>query len=314
MSQEGIPAPKNITLHWRNFVIVILFIFVVGIIIGLLITPHPMFQHRESIELIQNQWAESLHAGSMDTPEERERMNQPGCAHCHTAQGYWREILGGEPSAAPYQNAIGITCEACHFPDRLEKADAALRAGTKQQACTGCHDILVQNDTGGFSSCLQGSMLRGEGGSEFEGRDYPAGPHGQIARRCVGCHMAPSPGGEAGLSLGGHTFRVITKGETPRLFNGAWCLDCHDDLTLEDVTESQAEVRELMRRLAGLLPSQENGEPRFPEDSVLSDTETKAAFNYYFVLKDGTWGVHNPEYIRALLTDSISFLGSDLDN
>ncbi len=32
---------KNITLHWRNFVIVIIIILMVGIIIGILITPHP---------------------------------------------------------------------------------------------------------------------------------------------------------------------------------------------------------------------------------------------------------------------------------
>ena len=313
MSQVGIPASKDITLHWRNFIIVVLFIIVMGIIIGLIITPHPKYEAQESRDLIRKQWAGSLHAGSMDTPEERERMNQPGCAHCHTAQGYWREILAGEPSAAPYENASGITCEACHFPDRLQQGDAALRAGAAQRACTGCHDILVQNDEGGFSSCLQGSMLRGEGGSEFEGREYPAGPHGQIARRCVGCHMAASPEGEAGLRLGGHTFRVITKGEEPRVFNGTGCRDCHDDLALEDVRQSQAEVRELMRKLAGLLPQNEDGEPRFPEDPALSDTEAKAAYNYYFVLKDGTWGVHNPQYIRALLTHSLFYLGSGQD-
>jgi formate-dependent nitrite reductase cytochrome c552 subunit len=310
MSQVGVPASKDITLHWRNFIIVILFIIVVGIIIGLIITPHPKFQARESMSLIQKQWTVSLHAGSLDTPEESERMNQPGCAHCHTAQGYWREILEGEPSAAPYENAIGITCEACHFPDGLELGDAALRAGTARTACTGCHDILVQNDTGGFSSCLQGSMLRGEGGSEFEGRDYPAGPHGRIAERCVGCHMAPSPEGDAALKLGGHTFRVITKGEEPHLFNNAACRECHEELTLEDVRQSQAEVRELMERLAGLLPRLDSGEPRLPEDPTLSEKEAKAAYNYYFVQKDGTLGVHNPEYIRALLTDSISILGS----
>ena len=44
------------------------------------------------------------------------------------------------------------------------------------------------------------------------------------------------------------------------------------------------------------------------------DAEAKAAYNYYFVLKDGTWGVHNPKYIRALLRDSISVLGSGQDN
>ncbi len=46
MSQEKSQASKNITMHWRNFIIVIIFIFLVGIIIGLLITPHPDFQNK----------------------------------------------------------------------------------------------------------------------------------------------------------------------------------------------------------------------------------------------------------------------------
>ena len=38
MSQDRIQATRNITLHWRNFIIVVLVIILVGIIIGLIIT------------------------------------------------------------------------------------------------------------------------------------------------------------------------------------------------------------------------------------------------------------------------------------
>jgi hypothetical protein len=41
-------------LQWRNFIIVIIFIFLMGIIIGLLITPHPDFQNKtEPDEIIK---------------------------------------------------------------------------------------------------------------------------------------------------------------------------------------------------------------------------------------------------------------------
>ncbi len=309
---QGNDDIKNITLHWRNFVIVIIFIVLVGVIIGLVITPHPLSREgtpaEPQIELIRTQWSHSLHAGSMDSPEERERMNQPGCAHCHTAQGYWYEILGGNESEAPYQSAVGLTCVACHSDDKPGAEKAPLRAGTSDKACTGCHDILVQNDGQGFSSCLQGAMLRGEGGEEFEGQVYATGKHSQIALQCVGCHMAPALNPSFALKLGGHTFRVITKGETPRLFNPGPCRECHVDLTLEDVTHSQTEIKDLMQELKSLLPSQADGEPRFPKDPSLSPTQSKAAFNYHFIFKDGTWGVHNPVYIRKLLTDSIQAL------
>lgn len=46
MSQEKNQASKDITLHWRNFIIVIIVILLVGIIIGLIITPHPDFQNK----------------------------------------------------------------------------------------------------------------------------------------------------------------------------------------------------------------------------------------------------------------------------
>jgi len=64
----------------------------------------------------------------------------------------------------------------------------------------------------------------------------------------------------------------------------------------------------MMQELRSLLPRQEDGEPRFPPDPSLSPTESKAAYNYYFILKDGTWGLHNPAHFRRLLQDSLSAL------
>lgn len=271
----------------------------------------PVDQDRAADSVIQKQWEKSMHAGSMDTPQERERMNQPGCAHCHTAQGYWREILAGKKSKAPYENASGITCEACHDTEKMSSGDAALRAGGPDKACTGCHDILVQNDDKGFSSCLQGTMLRGEGGAEFEGFAYRTATHSQVENNCVGCHMADSPAGEEQFLLGGHVFRVISKGGEPRLFNDAGCMECHIKISLAGIDKSQTEVRELMQELKRLLPKQEDGEPKFPEDPALSKIQSKASFNYFYILKDGTWGIHNPIYIRQLLWSSLEALEAD---
>ncbi len=46
----------------------------------------------QEVEL--DQWRNSPHARSMDSMADRLSMNQPGCAHCHTAEGYLRETLG----------------------------------------------------------------------------------------------------------------------------------------------------------------------------------------------------------------------------
>lgn len=55
MSQDRIQATKNITLHWRNFIIVILVIVVMGILIGLIITPHSDFQTKAEPEEVIKQ-------------------------------------------------------------------------------------------------------------------------------------------------------------------------------------------------------------------------------------------------------------------
>lgn len=278
---------------------------------------------------IQDQWAHSPHAGSMNTPEEQIKMNKTGCAHCHTAQGYWEVILEGKESTAPYENPTGLDCLACHdfTPDLTCKGchgmkidgkptETPLRAGKVENACTGCHDILVQNDTEDFSSCPQGSLLKGKGGAEFNGKTYKTGGHSKVEKNCAGCHMAASPGGKDALELGGHTFRVITKGKTPRVFNPNGCTPCHDNMTYEFVKNSQAKYKKLMETLRDLLPQKPKGtakspdqSPKFPKDPSLNKIEAMAAYNYYQVLKDGTYGVHNPVYIKKLLEDSIDALG-----
>jgi hypothetical protein len=87
------------------------FLVWLALICGILASTPPELAGQTSI---RTQWEASPHARSMDTPDERARMNSPGCARCHTAQGYHREILGRGESAAPYGDAAGITCQACH--------------------------------------------------------------------------------------------------------------------------------------------------------------------------------------------------------
>ena len=55
MRQEKSQASRDITLHWRNFIIVILVILVVGILIGLIITPHPDSQKKATPEEVFKQ-------------------------------------------------------------------------------------------------------------------------------------------------------------------------------------------------------------------------------------------------------------------
>lgn len=272
---------------------------------------------QSSTEVIKSQWSRSPHAGSMDNDKEKVRMNKTGCAHCHTAEGYWEVTLEGNPSSAPYTNPVGLTCVTCHFSEKGNPKGSALRTGI-DTACNGCHDVIVQNDTEDFSTTPQGSIVKGKGGKHFNDKRYdkPYGTsaHSKIEKNCAGCHMA-QPQNKQNAVTGGHTFRVITKGDMPRLFNANGCKSCHQDITYDFVKKFQNKIKQKMAVLEALLPHQPEGKtrrknelPRLPEDPTLTKIEAMAAYNYYQVLRDGTYGVHNPIYIDKLLDQSIEAL------
>ncbi|MBT8398697.1 MAG: hypothetical protein HKO65_00525 [Gemmatimonadetes bacterium] len=263
---------------------------------------------------IRQQWQASPHARSMDTPEEQERMNTAGCARCHTAQGYQHETLGGMESAAPYSDATGLTCTACHAEGEEGRRIGPIRAGAARDACRGCHDELVTNSPNSLSWCSQWGIFEGTGGAGEEGAGTVVSSHTQMEDGCIGCHMAPSFEGLDPTLVGGHTFRVKTKGDLPPTFNSEPCLSCHKIMTSEILDESQNQVRELLGDLGAMLPQRPDPEnpgstvPRFPADPTLTDLQARASHNYWLVEKDGSLGVHNPAYTRVLLEETMERL------
>ncbi len=263
---------------------------------------------------IPQQWQASPHAGSMDAPAERDRMNSPGCARCHTAQGYQHEVLGGLESAAPYPEALGLTCVSCHMEGDGAGRMGPLRAETTRDACRGCHDELVTNQPDDLSWCSQWGIFEGEGGAGGTEGTPVISTHTRIENGCVACHMAPAGDGVDPSLVGGHTFRVKTKGDLPPAFNSGPCLSCHKLMTVDDLTRSQDQVQELLSGLGGLLPQRPDPEtpggtvPRFPADPSLTEVEARGSYNYWLVEKDGSLGVHNPDYTRELIEKTIEEL------
>jgi hypothetical protein len=130
--------------------------------------------------------------------------------------------------------------------------------------------------------------------------------------------MAPTADGLDPMTVGGHTFTVKTKEVTPTVFNPTPCEGCHTGAALEWLEASQQGVRELLVELAGLLPQKPSPEdpditePRYPADPSLTEVQNRASHNYWLVQKDGSFGVHNPVYSRALLKRSIEELRSQV--
>lgn len=287
------------------------FIILIIISFGLLV----VCQSKPEAPSIEDQWAISYHARSMNSPEKAERMNKTGCAHCHTAQGYWEVILEGKESTAPYEDATGLNCIACHYPGEEGAKVGKLRAGSVQDACNKCHNILLINEPDDLSWCSQGFIFHGDGGKEFPGKAYPKSAHSTVENNCASCHMAPAAEGVDARYVGGHTFRVISKDTDPRILNPTQCLNCHETISLAWVQERQEKVKALMEQLAGLLPQrpaegEDKTEPKLPADPTLTVDQAKAAFNYWMIQRDASYGVHNPVYTKRLLEDSIEALSN----
>jgi hypothetical protein len=82
-------------------------------------------------------------------------------------------------------------------------------------------------------------------------------------------------------------------------------------MTSEILADNQAQIRRVLDELAALLPQRPDPEnpartvPLFPADPALTESQARAAHNYWLVERDGSLGVHNPGYTRSLLERTI---------
>ncbi|MBI5022340.1 MAG: T9SS type A sorting domain-containing protein [Ignavibacteriales bacterium] len=285
------------------------------------------------------EWGSTAHAKAKGEPGEEEHMNSANCAQCHTAQGFVTENLGHNVTGAPYPDVQSVTCTACHDP-HSDANFAQLRVASLDDACDGCHKTRISGR--GLHYSLQGPMIAGVngtpftlgtsgigtwGGLQFPGYQYRNSSHSSISGTCVECHMATIAGADTLLlpgipfsqyrgKLGGHTFRVAFDNDTPDdatddILNPVGCKECHGTVSLEFVEQSQDKIKALLEELRVLLPHATTGDTTQPlthTSSLLSTVQKAAAYNYFFVVNDGSYGVHNYEYASALLRSSIEMV------
>jgi formate-dependent nitrite reductase cytochrome c552 subunit len=126
--------------------------------------------------------------------------------------------------------------------------------------------------------------------------------HLNAGATCVGCHMAAYGDGQ-----GGHTWN-------PSM---AACNACHSGA---DVTEDydykgyQTEMEELLVDLRDLLVAQgvveyvEADAAYEPVVGTYTMVQAQAFFNWIGLEEDRSLGAHNPDYVKALLENSIEAL------
>ncbi len=208
-------------------------------------------------------------------------------------------------------------CIACHQP-RPSYAIPELNAdGT----------YVISSSRFGPHHGPQSTMLEGVLGAEIPGTEaYPA--RASAAHRtgssCVQCHM-----GESNVaSVGGHSWNPVE--ET--------CIECHGAVPGEanGYSADLATLLALLRTVEGVAYEVDSeGDPVFDSEGnfiptttpvigiirdgsedrtntgIFSDVAAMAAWNYKTALEDQSRGIHNPEYTKALLKNSIEALQNE---
>ena len=256
-----------------------------------------------------------------------------GCAQCHSNQGFIEFQETGQVVNG-FTNPEAISCTGCHKSHRSfdfanDGNDYAMRTlapvqliidptvtidskntadvlGTSN-TCVNCHQPRTASPTpdvdGNFKITSthwgphhgpQGTMLEGLGGASFLGQTTALPARGTAGHKtgasCVTCHMGETTDG----TDGSHTWNPTANA----------CLDCHDSEP-EAVAGLAASTAELLVALQAKGVFDADG-------GVVPGTypviQAQAAFNYLFVLEDRSKGIHNPEYAKALVANSIEAL------
>lgn len=221
------------------------------------------------------------------------------------------------PSGArPYGAGTGGTCFRCHN-SRVANAET-----TALTSFRGAH-YGPQSD-----------MLLGSSGAAFSLAFNPSSPHGVVVENsCTHCHMAESPAGEPGatspLQVGGHSYSMRDDNETPDTSDDITnvanaCQQCHLTLNTYDYAsqgdyDGDGAVEGTQTEVSGLFDLLRPGILAWTGTSVnaigaiditsggfsaLTPDQKRALYNYNFVWKDGSRGVHNTSYAVQLLQRS----------
>ncbi len=234
-----------------------------------------------------DEWRTSRHRGALETLR-RSPAAGVECLECHAADA----VAPPSDRKLTLEGAsFGVTCEACHnamvrtFPDLPDNNQ--LRR-PKKELCQWCHSTR-RPAPDGLPHAPQAEMFAGTGGAHFAGEDYRNGPmNADIERSCLTCHAVSDR--SIARPYQGHAF----------LPNILACRRCHPDLATFDRKGAQTAVRRLIIELEGRLAAFEGDKS--------GENYRMALWNLNFVKKDRSFGLHNTDYARKLLTDSLRFL------
>ncbi len=279
-----------------------------------------------------NQWEASVHANGGNF-----ERNGGDCGTCHTSQGFLANLAGTYDGSV--ENPNPINCYTCHnIHETFTPADLALTTNSgvelllggdvfdygKGNLCANCHqsravspmpvedgpDVTIGSYRFGGHHGPQANILAGLGLVEFEGdATYSPNTHASVTDGCVTCHMADPYGTQAG----GHTMGMTYEYHGSAAVWDAGCIECHtssDDLHA-DVEHTQEVVEDLLAELKSLLIAADmyddgsHGHAGYAVTGTQPANLAAAYLNWQLIEEDRSLGVHNPNYVIAVLKNTI---------
>lgn len=295
------------------------------------------------------QWDYSKHAVATSYPSGPGRESCVRCHTAKGFAQYAKGISTTDPYFDPsYQPITCAGCHDPHDvtnPNQIRKMSAKLANGVeitdggKGLLCMNCHqsrtnanDAYVAPKTSytrfGTHYSDPADIINGQNVYTF-GATLGFTDHIKITENgCVTCHMAAyTVDPDLHIQLAGkHTFSMSTPGGQD---NMQACATCHGsslgasfddvryfpggrgDLDQDGTIEGiQAEIHGLLDACAALLPLK-NPSDWSHEDptSAWTQTQLMAFYNMKAIYYDGSFGIHNPEFIYTLLIESYRQLG-----
>ncbi len=292
--------------------------------------------------MVVRQYETSSHGKNM-VQEEDAGVNAASCAKCHNGTGFYLSATSQTISGT--QATMPIGCASCHDPHsdqnphQLRTVTAGslmngykITSGGVGQLCMNCH--MSRRNAATYTTKwashysphygTQTDMFFGQNAVQFGDKSITGNTtHTQLQDACVTCHMSTATGSMANL-LGGHTWNMSSPDSsgTKIVENAEVCQGCHgpiasfDDIQAADdydgngKTEGvQTEVKGLLAKLAAVLPKDATGAVATDSTSIAGNPNyLGAVYDYYFVVNDGSYGVHNAKYTFAILTRALGTL------
>jgi hypothetical protein len=188
----------------------------------------------------------------------------------------------------------------------------------------------------------QGDMIEGINANTY-GQTIPSSAHlYSVTNLCVGCHMQTLSASDPGLYLaGGHTwnmsYQAVTNGVTNTVDKVGVCVQCHGQIASFDMPRGdyngdgviegvQTEVQHLLDKLSTMLPNStyQANSNNYVADGLVKTSISfktnwpsrflKAGYNWQFVMRDASLGVHNAPFAVGILKASIADLTGDSNN